>query len=453
MAEFDGHYSYEHIPPFQEAVDWYLEKKIVTREVFETLSREARTKAFTAARVYAADELLNVYKALELAIEKGSTYQEFRAMIGELMPRPWHRETVFRTNVLSAYGAGHHQRAQETRHLRPYGRYSAVMDGRTRPSHARLHGLVYPLDHQFWQRYWPPWGYNCRCGVRTLSQMEVAEEGLAVQDEMTGLPEPEKKFASPAGAKWEPDIAKYPPALKYLVADQIALAGQPRPLSVSTREEMAAVIKDKLSDMARHNLNVVFTNDDYVMATDSNGTLFISSKCWAAANNICGADDLLSAMKKLGRESLSFNEEYALESLWHEINHNRQIISRNYPNDHYKTVCMETVTQWLSRRTYQRMMQQLGGFAPEHQAAIISDGYGYGQYVKRFELMLRKLGVAAHDVLDEIEQIYVNVDRNNYAESIARILATESNKSKAKIRRAMESFNVESRFNAFLANL
>src|SRR4030042_1976036 len=99
----------------------------------------------------------------------------------EILTRPWHRETVFRTNVLSAYGAGHWEQAQEIRSLRPYARYSAVMDGRTRPSHAALHGLIYPLDHPFWRTYWPPWDYNCRCFAVTLSQWEVEQGGLQVR--------------------------------------------------------------------------------------------------------------------------------------------------------------------------------------------------------------------------------------------------------------------------------
>lgn len=218
MPDFDGHYIFDEIPPFQEAVDWFLAKGIVTRDQFDQLSREARVKAFTVARVYAADELLNVYKAVERAIETGGTYRDFQTMVGELLPRAWHRETVFRTNVLSSYGAGHYQRALDNKELRPYGRYSAVMDGRTRPAHARLHGLVYPLDHPFWQRYWPPWGYNCRCGVTTIDQLEVADQEIKVRQSLEGLPEPEQKFASPAaGGTWRPDLERYPEKLRVQV--------------------------------------------------------------------------------------------------------------------------------------------------------------------------------------------------------------------------------------------
>src|SRR4030042_1453082 len=139
MPEFQGHFEWGDMPPFAEAVAWFLDKEILTREDFNKLAAE------------------------------------------EILTRPWHRETVFRTNVLSSYGAGHWEQAQEIRALRPYARYSAVMDGRTRPSHAALHGLIFPLDHPFWRTYWPPWDYNCRCFAVTLSQWEVEQGGLQVR--------------------------------------------------------------------------------------------------------------------------------------------------------------------------------------------------------------------------------------------------------------------------------
>jgi len=207
----------EGAPTFEEAVASFLAKEIMPRGEFDRLAAQMRTKAFTAAYLYTADHLQRVYEATAAAIEKGTTLWDFKGEVGELLSKPWHRETVFRTNVLAAYGKGHYDQAQASRAVRPYGRYSAIMDGRTRPSHARLHGLVYPLDHPFWQTYWPPWGYNCRCGVTTLSQMEVEESGLEVRREMDNLPEPDGKFVSPAAGEWRPDLSRYAPELRQLV--------------------------------------------------------------------------------------------------------------------------------------------------------------------------------------------------------------------------------------------
>ncbi len=211
MANFDGHFG-KDIPPFAEAIAWFLDKEIVTKEEFLLLSAEARVKAFTAAYVHAADLLNEVFDSTLKAIELGTTLNDFKKEAGQILTRPWHRETVFRTNVQSAYGAGHWAQAQNVKDLRPYARYSAVMDGRTRPSHAALHGQVYPINHPFWQTYWPPIGFNCRCQAITLSQYEVDQEGYEVSQALgPNIPPPDQGFQSPAkGGVWQPDMTKYP---------------------------------------------------------------------------------------------------------------------------------------------------------------------------------------------------------------------------------------------------
>jgi SPP1 gp7 family putative phage head morphogenesis protein len=212
MPDFNDAFAWDK--PFAEAVDFFLAKGIMTRAEFDKLAAAEKVKAFTAAWVHAADELQVVYDAVLAALEKGTTLRDFVKATEDILTRPWHRETVFRTNVLSSYGAGHWEQAQDTRSMRPYARYSAVMDGRTRPSHAALHGLVYPLDHPFWKTYWPPWDYNCRCAAITLSQWEIEHEGLTVSQGAPPVVGPRNNFVSPAaGGKWQPDYGKYAPEL------------------------------------------------------------------------------------------------------------------------------------------------------------------------------------------------------------------------------------------------
>lgn len=43
--------------------------------------------------------------------------------------------------------------------------YRTAGDDHVRPAHAALHGITLPPSHPFWQRYFPPNGWNCRCTV------------------------------------------------------------------------------------------------------------------------------------------------------------------------------------------------------------------------------------------------------------------------------------------------
>lgn len=159
--EFQGRFG-KNMPRFAAAAAYFQQKlgRLLPRPEFDLLSLEEKTRAFTVAHVTAADQMQRVYDGLQRAVSTGSTLREFQAEARDILRSPWHLETVFRTNVGSAYGAGHFAQAQQAKELRPYGRLVAKMDGRTRPSHAALHGSVYPLDHPFWLKYWPPYDYN-----------------------------------------------------------------------------------------------------------------------------------------------------------------------------------------------------------------------------------------------------------------------------------------------------
>ena len=91
-------------------------------------------------------------------------------------------ETIFRTQTQNAYMAGKWQSFEETRDFAPYLQYSAILDGRTRQSHAAAHGAVYHIDDPFWDYFYPPNGFNCRCTVRALSDGDLKRRGLSVRE-------------------------------------------------------------------------------------------------------------------------------------------------------------------------------------------------------------------------------------------------------------------------------
>ena len=193
-------------PDFIErAAELFMAKIGMTRDRFNELDAEMKSRAFTVSYVESLDKVKAIQDLLGKAVQEGTTLGKFRKVVADyLESTDWHMETVFRTNIQSAYGAARWEAAQRLRSLRPYGRYSAVMDGRTRPTHAELHGLVYPLDHPFWRWYWPPWDYNCRCHVRTLTQWDLDQAGLDPEVALPNVRLP-KDFVSPARAGVEID--------------------------------------------------------------------------------------------------------------------------------------------------------------------------------------------------------------------------------------------------------
>ncbi|MDC9620131.1 phage minor head protein [Xenorhabdus sp. XENO-7] len=63
----------------------------------------------------------------------------------------------------------------------PYWQYVAIMDSRTRQSHAAMNGRVFRHDDPVWDKLYPPNDWGCRCRVRTLTAAQVKRMGLTVE--------------------------------------------------------------------------------------------------------------------------------------------------------------------------------------------------------------------------------------------------------------------------------
>ncbi|MBF0192096.1 MAG: minor capsid protein [Magnetococcales bacterium] len=169
---------------------------------------------FTVAKATTLDLLADLRRAVSRALAEGRTEQMFaKDLIPILKAKGWwgeqelespdggmqrvqlgsprRLETIFRTNLQTAYMAGRYQRMMENVEDRPFWQYVAVMDGRTRPSHAALHGRVFRHDDPIWKHIHPPNGFRCRCRVRALSNHALKRRGLAVESSgghLTSLP-------------------------------------------------------------------------------------------------------------------------------------------------------------------------------------------------------------------------------------------------------------------------
>ena len=94
---------------------------------------------------------------------------------------PRRLRTIYQTNVASAYNAARYEQMLANSSARPYWQYVAVMDAKTRPSHAAMNGRVFRFDDPIWRTHYPPCAYNCRCRVRALSARDVERLGLTIE--------------------------------------------------------------------------------------------------------------------------------------------------------------------------------------------------------------------------------------------------------------------------------
>jgi len=91
--------------------------------------------------------------------------------------RTW-LETEYRLGVANTQQAIKWQDIQERKEALPMLRYVTAKDERVRDSHAQLHGATYPIDDPFWDKYYPPNGYNCRCTVQQVAGPQRDADGI-----------------------------------------------------------------------------------------------------------------------------------------------------------------------------------------------------------------------------------------------------------------------------------
>lgn len=165
---------------------------------------DEHARAFTVAKMMRADLLASVRYELDRALQDGRTLEQFRKDLTPVLEKAgwWGRgamrdpktgekrevqlgsprrlETIFDTNLRTSYASGHWEQIQRTKERRPYLRFVALIDERTRDLHRTWHNTVLPVDHDWWRMHYPPCGWFCRCTVQQLSNRDLERYGLKV---------------------------------------------------------------------------------------------------------------------------------------------------------------------------------------------------------------------------------------------------------------------------------
>lgn len=167
----------------KEAVRWFAQRVPFTRDELEQLDEATRKRAFYVSNVAQLRLVSDVHKAISKAIEKGTTLDAFKRAVGAKLaaewggPKPAVVETIFRTNVQSAYNAGRLEQFEDPiiKALRPMRGWSVILDSRTTEFICRpLATVVVPADSTFAKTHIPPLHYRCRTGIMALSAEERA---------------------------------------------------------------------------------------------------------------------------------------------------------------------------------------------------------------------------------------------------------------------------------------
>lgn len=74
-----------------------------------------------------------------------------------------HLQAEYQTAKQAGYHAANWETYTRDKDIFPNLKYVTQKDDRVRDSHRNLHGIIAPLNGDFWAKYYPPNGWRCRC--------------------------------------------------------------------------------------------------------------------------------------------------------------------------------------------------------------------------------------------------------------------------------------------------
>ncbi len=204
---------------YKEAVDYFKQKINLPTKRWNDLKGAMHTRAFTIAGAMRADILLDFRNAVDKAIEKGESLQDFRnrfyqiaskwresdPSFDEKMKKPkygaWRSKVIYQTNMLTAAAAAQERQAREMPEVFTHAKYVCMMLPGSREEHKAWNGTVLPVTDPWWEKHSPPNGFGCMCYKDFISKYEM-KAGL---EKETKAPTPANDTSN-IGENWDYSI-------------------------------------------------------------------------------------------------------------------------------------------------------------------------------------------------------------------------------------------------------
>ena len=174
--------------PFEDAIQQFATRDVMSPEAFQELTDVERFRAFTMARA-ASQRLIDIaHIRLNAAMQPdGPGLREFvrgvqqdAVDLGFTPNSHAYLENVFRTGVATSYNAGRYRAQTDPDVVAATGfwQYRTAGDNRVRPQHQKLDGKVWRIGDPEAKDVYPPNGFMCRCNIVVLDEEDVEQEQL-----------------------------------------------------------------------------------------------------------------------------------------------------------------------------------------------------------------------------------------------------------------------------------
>ncbi|MEQ1671583.1 MAG: phage minor head protein, partial [Hyphomicrobium sp.] len=187
--------------PSREALAYFRNKGLTPSFNWQDVWAAEHANAFTVAKATELEILQTIRTAVDDALSKGQTFEDFsKALTPKLQKFGWwgrqfvtdpetgeqvfaqlgspaRLRLIFDANIRTAHAAGQWERAQRTKSVLPFFLYIETTSREPREEHLAQVGTIASVDDPYWDTWFPPNGWNCKCGVRQITKAEAEKLG------------------------------------------------------------------------------------------------------------------------------------------------------------------------------------------------------------------------------------------------------------------------------------
>lgn len=125
--------------------------------------------------------------------------------VGTIFNKTW-LQTEYQHAIAASQSASKWVDIEKNCKVFPLLQYDTAGDDRVRPEHAAMDGITKPVNDSFWNSFYPPNGWNCRCTVRQLADGTVTDNKKINYPDETAVPPKFRYNVGKTGKAFPKDI-------------------------------------------------------------------------------------------------------------------------------------------------------------------------------------------------------------------------------------------------------
>lgn len=312
--------------------------------------------------------------------------------------------------------------------------YRTAKDEKVRETHRALDEITLPADDTFWNSYYPPNGWRCRCNA-----VEVLKGKHQVSDSKKSI-EAGEAATTQIGKdgknrfeifRFNPGKQKviFPPkhpynklsgsdVIKDIVKSELNTMSKELKTLDHLNERISEFAKEHPEYFARGFRKIAAeTNRNYNGSTDLNGNIKLRKE---------RIDDVIDAFNniRLGKPT-TLKQEDEISTLHHEMWHNankpgNMILTKK------STRFMELANEFVSRKTLKDFMSKIGGKLQNEILSVTRTSTGYNTMVENYQELIKWTKCKEADVVNTVKKHLIEERYNTQIDGLIKGIETNS---------------------------